>query len=236
MLDIIICEDNNLQRSIIEKSIKDSIAKNDYPFRIKLSTSSPQEVLSKIDNNDIYFLDVDLNNKINGFKLAENIRKTDSLGYIIFVTTHSELTYLTFKYRVEAMDYILKDNVNEIHHRIDQCLEDIYKRYNSEESNRKTLTLNLDDRIVKISLNDIVFIETSTNSHKIIIHEKNKSTEIFTTLKDIAEKLDERFYRCHRAYIINKEKIKEINKVDRIVYMDTGAQCLASFRLIKGLF
>ena len=54
--------------------------------------------------------------------MAEKIRDIDSLGYIIFITTHSELTYLTFKYRVEAMDFILKDNVNEIDFRINECL------------------------------------------------------------------------------------------------------------------
>ena len=51
-----------------------------------------------------------------------------------------------------------------------------------------------------------------------------------------SEKLDDRFYRCHRAYIVNKNRIKEINKVDRLIYMDNGAECLASFRLIKGLY
>ena len=91
-------------------------------------------------------------------------------------------------------------------------------------------------RQIKILLKDIVFIETSTNSHKIIIHESNRKTEIFTTLKEISKNLDDRFYRCHRAYIVNKNRIKEINKINRIVYMDNGAECLASFRLIKGLY
>lgn len=236
MLDIVICEDNNVQRSTIERFIKDSIAKNDYSFRIKLSTENPEDVLKNIGSGDIYFLDVDLNNKINGFKLAEKIRNIDSLGYIIFITTHSELTYLTFKYRVEAMDFILKDNINEIEFRINECLSHIHKRINEEKSDVKTLTLTLDDRILKILLKDIVFIETSTSSHKIIIHESNKKTEIFTTLKEISENLDDRFYRCHRAYIVNKNRIKEINKVDRLIYMDNGAECLASFRLIKGLY
>ena len=119
MLNIVICEDNNIQRSTIEKFIKNSIAKNDFSFRIKLSTNDPEVVLKNIGNGDIYFLDVDLKNKINGFKLAERIRNIDSLGYIIFITTHSELTYLTFKYRVEAMDFIFKQNKREestIHH------------------------------------------------------------------------------------------------------------------------
>lgn len=236
MLNIVICEDDNIQRSTIEKFIKNSIAKNDYSFRIKLSTANPEDVLKNIGSGDIYFLDVDLNNKINGFKLAEKIRDIDSLGYIIFITTHSELTYLTFKYRVEAMDFILKDNVNEIDFRINECLSHIHKHINKEKSDVKTLTLTLDDRIIKILLNDIVFIETSTNSHKIIIHESNRKTEIFTTLKEISKNLDDRFYRCHRAYIVNKNRIKEINKINRIVYMDNGAECLASFRLIKGLY
>ncbi len=55
--------------------------------------------------------------------------------------------------------------------------------FNKEKSDVKTLTLTLDDRIIKILLKDIVFIETSTNSHKIIIHESNRKTEIFTTFK-----------------------------------------------------
>ena len=35
MLNIVICDDNNIQRSTIEKFIKNSIAKNDFSFRIK---------------------------------------------------------------------------------------------------------------------------------------------------------------------------------------------------------
>ena len=134
------------------------------------------------------------------------------------------------------MDFILKDNVNEIDFRINECLSHIHKHINKEKSDVKTLTLTLDDRIIKILLKDIVFIETSTNSHKIIIHESNRKTEIFTTLKEISKNLDDRFYRCHRAYIVNKNRIKEINKINRIVYMDNGAEYLASFRLIKGLY
>ena len=45
MLNIVICEDDNIQRSTIEKFIKNSIAKNDYSFRIKLSTANPEDVL-----------------------------------------------------------------------------------------------------------------------------------------------------------------------------------------------
>ena len=47
---------------------------------------------------------------INGIKLGSEIRKYDPIGNIIFVTSHSELTYLTFVYKVSAMDFIFKDD------------------------------------------------------------------------------------------------------------------------------
>ena len=44
---------------------------------------------------------------INGIKLGSEIRKYDPIGNIIFVTSHSELTYLTFVYKVSADGFYL---------------------------------------------------------------------------------------------------------------------------------
>ena len=50
----------------------------------------------------IYFLDVDLKSDINGIKLGSKIREKDTRGFIIFTTTHLEMSYFAFKYKVEA--------------------------------------------------------------------------------------------------------------------------------------
>jgi two-component system response regulator AgrA len=111
MLPIIICEDNDIQREKIKNFIELAIAKWNFDFEISLCTGKVEELLSFLDEQRelkaIYFLDVDLKNEINGIMLAEHIRKKDSSGYIIFITTHSEMSHLTFKYKVEAMDYII---------------------------------------------------------------------------------------------------------------------------------
>ena len=60
---------------------------------------------------------------INGIKLGSEIRKYDPIGNIIFVTSHSELTYLTFVYKVSAMDFIFKDDPNQLKTRIIDCIE-----------------------------------------------------------------------------------------------------------------
>jgi two-component system response regulator AgrA len=54
-------------------------------------------------------------------------------------------------------------------------------------------------------------------------------------MKEIEEKLDSRFYRCHKSYIVNKDNIKEVDLNNRCIYMINGEECLISTRLLKGL-
>ena len=107
-MKIIICEDDLSQRKNLENIITNEI--NASNFNICLSTGNPYEVINFVENNYtesfIYFFDVDLGHSINGIELAKRVRKYDSLGYIIFLTAHAELTMLTFQYKVRAMDYI----------------------------------------------------------------------------------------------------------------------------------
>ena len=62
----------------------------------------------------IYFLDIDLKTDMTGLTLAQEIRKYDPRGFIIFITTHSEMSYMTFIYKLEALDFILKDDPEEL--------------------------------------------------------------------------------------------------------------------------
>ena len=55
-------------------------------------------------------------------------------------------------------------------------------------------------------------------------------------MKEVENSLDERFIRCHNSFIVNKDKIKEIDKKNRIAYMINGEECLISTRGIKSLF
>lgn len=54
-------------------------------------------------------------------------------------------------------------------------------------------------------------------------------------LKDVQKKLDDNFYRCHKSFIVNKSKIKRIDKKSRIIYMINDEQCLVSIRALRSL-
>lgn len=186
--------------------------------------------------NGLYFLDIDLNSNINGIKLAEEIRKYDPRGFIIFITTHAEMSYLTFLYKVEAMDYIIKDDNLNIQTRIHECILNACERCtNIRRNSQENFNFKIQDKYISIELNEIIFFETSTTVHKLVLHSQNRQIEFYGRIKEIEKKLDSRFIRCHRSYLINKYNIKEIDLKKRIVYMSNGEECLVSSRLIKKL-
>ncbi len=239
MIDIYICEDNQKQLNLFKKYITNSIIIEGLDMKIVQATSDPHDILKEIltaENTGLFFLDIDLKSDVNGLTLAQRIRQIQPRCFIIFITSHSEMSFLTFQYKVEALDFIIKDTPEHINAKIHECLLDVENKYTSlNNAINRTFTINQNDKLIAIDYNDIVFFETSNNIHKIILHAKKRVIEFTGQLKDIERQLDYRFYRCHRSYIINKDNISEVDLNGMIVYMNNGESCPISVRLKKGL-
>lgn len=236
-MKIFVCEDDQRQREHMVSIIKNYIMIEEKPMELTLATNNPYEVLEQSKElNDIgcYFLDIQLEADMNGIKLASEIRKHDPVGNIIFVTSHSELTYLTFVYKVAAMDFIFKDDPSELKMRIIDCLETAHTRLKllSKESNVDTIELKRGSNSVYVQYDDIMFFESSTKSHRLIAHLDNRQIEFYGNLKELAQ-LDERFFRCHNSFVINRHNIESIDSKERIVYFKNGENCFASVRNVK---
>lgn len=57
--------------------------------------------------------------------------------------------------------------------------------------------------------------------------------EFYAQMKDVEEMVDERFIRCHRSYLVNKDKIKFVDYNLREVHMIDNSICYASVRGMK---
>lgn len=239
MLNIYICEDNPNQLKRFTEYVEKCILIEDYDLCLKCATNDPYKILDIIPQTNgvgLYFLDIDLHAQINGLSLAQKIRKLDSRGFIVFVTSHSEMAYMTFTYKVEAMDFIIKDPSSNIQQKMHQCIIDAYLRYSSPyNQEQKTFTFSNFGKEYCIPFHEIIYFETSDNIHKVLLHTENRLIEFQGKLKEIEDVLDERFYRCHRSFIINRQKIKEINLKEHIIIMSNDAVCYASGKLIKSL-
>ena len=239
MLDIFVCEDNAVQRQAIVQTIQNAVLIEELDMQLVLDTGDPYTLLEKLktsQNTGIYFLDIDLGSNINGMKLAQKIRLFDPRGFIIFITAHSELSYMTFQYRVEAMDFVLKDNPAEAEVKIKECLLNALERY-TLQTNRthKVYTIESGGRKISIDYDDILFFETSSNIHKVILHAKDRQIEFFSTIKELTNTLGGNFVRCHRSFLVNKKNIKEVDTKKRIIHFANGETCLMSTRMMKGL-
>lgn len=239
MLNIYVCEDNQQQRNLVADYIEKTILIEDYDLHFACTTADPYAILNAIKEKPqtgLYFLDIDLGCDINGLALAQKIRKYDPRGFIVFITTHSEMSYMTFTYKVEAMDFILKDNPKELQNRIHQCIINAYSKYSSSNNHsQKNFTVKVGDKEYCIAYDNILYFETSQNPHKILLHTANSSIEFHGKIKDIRSILDERFTLCHRSFLINKNHISEINLKERTVTMSNHDVCVISVKRIKNL-
>lgn len=239
MLRVHICEDNLEQLNRMEKFIEEIIRLESFDMKKGIVTDNPETMLNQIKqerDTGIFFLDVDLNHEINGIELASKIREYQPRCFIIFVTTHSEMSFMTFSYKVEAMDYVIKDDFQDIKNRIHQCLVHVQQLY--AETDKKCTdfySVKVGGKIQEIDCGEILYFEAVSGTHKIILYTETKAIEYWGKIKEVESVLGNNFYRCHRAYLVNKDNIKSVDQEKREIVMKNGAICPMSVRLARGL-
>lgn len=240
MLEIFICEDNLAQRTNLEQLIQQTILLNNWEMTLRLNTENPLEILTYLEEypqtQGVYFLDIDLNTEMNGIQLGAEIRNRNPHGKIIFITTHDELLPLTFQYKVEAMDYIAKDNREEITQRVTEALRQANQHYlATAQPLDERICFEIGNRIRWVELSDVMFVETVPgNSHKLILHLRNGSVSFLGNLKEI-EQLSPAFYRVHKSFVANKQNIREIDQLNRELIFSNGEKCFVGRRQLKQL-
>jgi two-component system response regulator AgrA len=239
MLSVFICEDDERQRAKIETIIRNYIMIEELDMDLVLVTSNPEEVLTFVKAHPkvigLYFLDIDLQQQMNGLTLAAEVRKIDVLGKIVFVTTHGEMSYLTFTYKIEAMDYIIKDQAEELPHKVQSCMKVAYERYQNDRTGKKKLfSVKLGDSVRSVDIQDIIFFEAAASPHRVIMHLDNSELEFYESLKNL-ESISDDFYRCHKSFLINKNHIVKVDKTNRTVKMSNEQDCLVSVRTMSKL-
>ena len=239
MLSVFICEDDEMQRKKIETIVRNYIMIEDFDMELVLSTGNPEEVLIYVKTHPkivgLYFFDIDLQHEMNGLTLAAEVRKIDDMGKIIFVTTHGEMSYLTFTYKIEAMDYIIKNQPEELQTRVQSCMKVAYDRYQNDRTGKKKLfSVKLGDSVRSVDLADIIFFEAAPSPHRVIMHLDNGELEFYESLKNL-ESISEDFYRCHKSFLVNKNHIVKVDKTNRTVEMSNEETCLVSVRAISKL-
>lgn len=238
MLEIFICHQAKEEREYLKKIIENIILIENFQMEISIVSDNPKEILKAVKKNTgpaIYFLGVCFDSDINGIALGSKIREYDELGVVVFVTPHLEMSYLAYLYKVEALDYIILDSSSEIKCRLEACLVRANKKLNLEKSDCRNFKIKLGDKIISLSKDEIIYFETATSPHKLVLHTKEDDIEFLGRLKHIEDVIGENFFRCHKSYLINISKVRELDIKEKVVTMSNGEKCLVSKRAINDL-
>lgn len=240
MLPVFICEDNPVLLQQYRQTIENLILIEEYDIELLTAVTTPEELLQAASRHysqnahaGFYLLDIDLQASMDGFELAQQIRAFDSRGFIVFITTHSEMAMLTFKYKVEAMDFILKDEGWDITSRIHDCLNQAVTRYLTPGKSEETITFKIGQQTVRFRSNDILYITVSPVPHKILVVMEHRTAEFYGTLSKLSHELPSYFIRSHKGCLVNLNHVRRIDRETQSIYLTNGTTCLASTRGIS---
>ena len=233
MLPVYICEDNAQVRRAQEEFIEKQILMEGYDMKLVLSTGHPQEILNAVQSDPrrgVYFLDVELKGEeLDGFGLGQEIRQSDARGFLVYVTSFQDLAFETFRYHLEALDYIVKENPKRMYEGIRHALAVVTERMCREkDEKREYFTVKVLDTIRHIPMDEIVFFETGGRTHRIVLHAESDRFDFIGSMQELEQQLGERFLRVHRAFLVNVGKIGELDLKHREIRMKNGEKCLFS--------
>lgn len=185
-------------------------------FEILNEFDNPIDSLKFLENNkvDVIFLDINMPN-IDGMSLGKIIHKMNKDIKLVFITAYRE--YAAEAFEIKAFDYLLKPYSET---RINELLENLKNTFgnsnevsekisNSDFLNNKKITVNFDSKMVVISIKDILYIEADEKEVHIFTKDNSFTSKLkISQLENILP--NNVFFRCHRSYIVNIDKIIEV--------------------------
>ena len=164
-----------------------------------------EELLASGKRFDIVFLDIQMEG-MNGIEAARCLReKNANLGVedtvLVFITGIRD--YVFDALDLYAFQYLLKP--------IDEGkFAEVLERAVREAAKKKERrVLFIKSRNLTLDQSEILYIESRAKKVEIHTAGAAQAVEIYAAMDELEGQLGENFYRCHRAYIVNMDCIKE---------------------------
>ncbi|WP_420574177.1 LytR/AlgR family response regulator transcription factor [Kordia sp.] len=176
---------------------------------------------------DIAIIDIFLEEKPDGIAFAEFIdAQPEKLKPFIFLTSTTSREIFNRARLTHPYSYLIKPfNELEIIYAIETAIEKFYDQEDSFSGEDENTIISKDHLFIKkgkslkkVNIDDIIFIEVEEKYCNIITH-KEKFVILISLVK-ILDLLDEqKFYRTHRNFIVNLQKVQEIIPQDNLILL-----------------
>jgi DNA-binding LytR/AlgR family response regulator len=219
-LNIFIVEDE----SIVAKDIQHSLTKLGY--NVVGIANNGNDAIEKIMEltPDLVLMDIMIKGPMTGIDVTEKIKEKLNVP-VIFLTAYADEGTLSRAKVTEPYGYILKPFKEiDLHSTIEMA---VYKHQkdaalmkerdflyslveNKEERSRDIIFVKSNNRIVKINLKDVYYVETVKDY--MAINTATLKYMVHISMRDFEQRLDDReFVRIHRQFIARIDKIQSID-------------------------
>ena len=151
---------------------------------------------------DLLLLDIEMG-EMDGVSLAKQVRRTNELMQIVFITGYSD--YISEGYEVAALHYLMKPVKEEkLRSVLDRAAEKITK-------NERVLHFESGGEMVRVPIYQIRYADVLGNY--VTVHART-DVKVKMTLGELEKRLDERFYRVGRSALVNLTQISRVTKTE----------------------
>lgn len=184
--------------------------------------NSAEDFLKAKDEFAILFFDV---KGFGGMDAARILRRREEISgkpksILIFVTGYRE--YMEEAFEVRAFRYLLKPIDTK---KFSEVLDRAFRESKTVESRAENfLLIKVGDIKKKIPLQNIFFIES--RNKKVVVHTSEGNFETYGKMDALEIALGDFFYRCHRCYLVNPEKILAYGS--DMIYLTNGEKIFLS--------
>ena len=202
MINAIAIDDEPLALKVIQ-----SLCEKSENVNLLKTFTQPNEALKYLRKYpvDLIFCDIQMPS-MTGINL---VKALDQKTLVIFTTAFSE--YAVVSYELNAIDYLLKPiNQKRFTQAVIKAQEYLDHINKADQSAEKNIFIRSDFNLVKIPVNDILFIEGLADYLKIYIKDR-KTIVARMPMKDMMEKLPSTdFIRVHRSFILPFSRIEAV--------------------------
>ena len=168
---------------------------------------------------DLLFLDIQMPG-LDGFQVVQEIMSRDDIPQFIFVTAYDRYAIKAFE--VNAVDYLLKPvekrRLREAISRISARPSDVPTKEQLERllgalergSAQKPVVVKVGDRFMLVDTSDVIYAMVEDGVVTVATQQVTGTSNV-RTLDELMASLDPSvFWRVHRSYVVNLQRIREV--------------------------
>lgn len=208
MLDIAICDDEQIFISKISEYIISATKKKEIKCRIH-NCQSGAELLKLCEEKkiDAVFLDIAMPG-IDGFETAKQLLKIRSNLILVFVSSKEAMVFSSYEYK--PFWFVPKSQMS----MMEIVVNKLIKKIELEAKEYPIIAINVEDnRVVEIDIREIAYFKTDDHYIRLVMKSGKKSDSYRYKLDSIEKQLEDKwFVRVHSRYLVNCRMISLIEK------------------------